>query len=103
MPDPAGVAVGSPSEPWQGDGVVKPDRTGDFVMSIQGVRRAVSLAMAFITLSLAAPSPSRAADCPVSHEQLANALKASVKASGGPSNGGFDTHQWASVVTRAGT
>jgi uncharacterized protein GlcG (DUF336 family) len=34
---------------------------------------------------------------------LALALKKSVKASGGPANGGFDTHQWASVVTRDGT
>ena len=72
-------------------------------MRHQSVGGAVSLAVAFVAFSLTAASSSRAADCPVSHEQLANALKASVKASGGPSNGGFDTHQWASVVTRDGT
>jgi uncharacterized protein GlcG (DUF336 family) len=43
-----------------------------------------------------------AADCPVSHDQLTKVLKSSVKASGGPTNGGFDSHQWASVVTRDG-
>jgi uncharacterized protein GlcG (DUF336 family) len=41
--------------------------------------------------------------CPVNHDQLAAALKKSVKPSGGPANGGFDTHQWASIVTREGT
>ena len=45
----------------------------------------------------------RAADCPVSHDQLTKALKSSVKASGGPTNGGFDSHMWASVVTRDGS
>jgi len=29
-------------------------------------------------------------------------LKSSVKASGGPGNGGFDTHQWALIVNRQG-
>ena len=44
-----------------------------------------------------------AADCPIPHDQLVKALKASVKASGGPANGGFDAHMWASVVNREGT
>jgi len=44
-----------------------------------------------------------AADCPVDHAKLAQALRASVKASGGPSNGGFDNHEWASIVARDGT
>jgi uncharacterized protein GlcG (DUF336 family) len=44
-----------------------------------------------------------AADCPVTQDQLAQALRASVKPSGGPANGGFDNHEWASVVTRDGT
>jgi uncharacterized protein GlcG (DUF336 family) len=48
-------------------------------------------------------APAHAADCPVTHDRLVTALKASVKASGGPTNGGFDTHQWASVVARDGT
>lgn len=41
--------------------------------------------------------------CPVSYDQLAQALKASVKASGGPSNGGLDNNEWAVVVSRDGT
>lgn len=44
-----------------------------------------------------------AQDCPVSHDQLTKALKESVKASGGPSNGGFDNNQWAAIVNRDGT
>jgi uncharacterized protein GlcG (DUF336 family) len=37
-----------------------------------------------------------------SHADLTKALKASVKPPGGPSNGGFDLHMWASIVSRAG-
>jgi uncharacterized protein GlcG (DUF336 family) len=44
-----------------------------------------------------------AQSCPVSHEQLTSALRSSVKASGGPTNGGLDNHQWAAVVGRDGT
>jgi uncharacterized protein GlcG (DUF336 family) len=43
------------------------------------------------------------ADCPVTHDQLRAALKRSLKASGGPANGGFENHSWASVVARDGT
>jgi uncharacterized protein GlcG (DUF336 family) len=71
-------------------------------MRNRGISQSIGLAFAFMAFSSAAPDFAQAADCPVSHEQLSNALKASVKASGGPSNGGFDTHQWASVVTRDG-
>jgi len=52
---------------------------------------------------IACLAPAHAADCPVTHDRLVTALKASVKASGGPTNGGFDSHQWASVVGRDGT
>jgi uncharacterized protein GlcG (DUF336 family) len=52
---------------------------------------------------LAVTVSARAADCPVSHNQLTKALKASVKPSGGPSNGGFDNNEWAAAVTRDGT
>src|SRR4051812_50173959 len=34
-------------------------------------------------------SPAAGADCPIDHPKLAAALKASVKASGGPAHGGF--------------
>jgi uncharacterized protein GlcG (DUF336 family) len=36
------------------------------------------------------------------HGTLREALKASVKPSGGPSNGGLDNHMWAAVVDRMG-
>jgi uncharacterized protein GlcG (DUF336 family) len=38
----------------------------------------------------------------VTQENLRQALRASVKPSGGPSNGGLDNHMWAAVVDRAG-
>jgi uncharacterized protein GlcG (DUF336 family) len=49
-------------------------------------------------------SPPAFADtvCPVTHDQLVAALKANVKASGGPSNGGLDNNEWAAVVNRDG-
>ena len=48
-------------------------------------------------------SPARgAADCPADHDKLEKALKASVKPSGGPSNGGLDNNEWAALVTRDG-
>lgn len=49
-------------------------------------------------LALAA-SPTQ---CPVTYQQLAQALRASVHASGGPSNGGLPVNEWAAVVDRAG-
>lgn len=44
-----------------------------------------------------------AADCPVDHGKLTAALRGSVKPSGGPPSGGFENHEWASVVARDGT
>ena len=52
---------------------------------------------------LCAPGAAGAADCPVAHDQLVKALKASVKPAGGPKNGGFENHEWAGVVARDGT
>jgi uncharacterized protein GlcG (DUF336 family) len=46
---------------------------------------------------------SAAAKCPVTYDQLTRALKGSVRASGGPSNGGLDNNEWAAVVARDGT
>jgi uncharacterized protein GlcG (DUF336 family) len=43
-----------------------------------------------------------AVDCPIEHTKLRDALRSSVKPSGGPSNGGFDNHEWAAVVGRDG-
>ena len=65
-----------------------------------GIQRVVGAAVAVVVGSIVS---ARAADCPVDHGQLAHALRASVKASGGPSNGGFENHEWASVVARDGT
>lgn len=47
--------------------------------------------------------PAAAQQCPVNYGQLTKALKASVKPSGGPGNGGFDNNEWAVVVSRDGT
>ena len=58
-----------------------------------------SIALVFLAFS----SPAIAAEkCLITHDQLASALKASVKPAGGPSNGGLDNNMWASVVTRDG-
>src|SRR3954471_19381436 len=43
-----------------------------------------------------------AAQCPTSYDRLVRVLKDSVKASGGPTNGGFENHEWAAVVARDG-
>jgi len=40
--------------------------------------------------------------CPVTYNQLKQALTASVKASGGPTNGGLDFNMWAAAVNRDG-
>jgi uncharacterized protein GlcG (DUF336 family) len=48
------------------------------------------------------PHLAAAAACPVDHDHLAAALKASVKPSGGPTNGGLDNNEWAAVVDRKG-
>lgn len=59
------------------------------------------LSVAALLFSVDAASAQPAA-CPVPFDQLVNALKASVQPSGGPTNGGFDNHEWAAVVARGG-
>ena len=54
-------------------------------------------------LAVTVPAVASAANCPVTHDQLAQALRASVKPSGGPGNGGLDNNEWAAVVARDGT
>ncbi len=44
-----------------------------------------------------------AATCAVDHATLLKALKANVKPSGGPANGGFENNEWAVVIARDGT
>lgn len=58
--------------------------------------------LACLMASAAWSAPALAAECPVTHDQLTDALKKSVKPSGGPSNGGLDTNEWAAVVNRQG-
>ena len=52
---------------------------------------------------LVAAAQARAADCRSTDDQLAEAVKQSVKPSGGPGNGGLDNNEWAAVVARDGT
>jgi uncharacterized protein GlcG (DUF336 family) len=47
--------------------------------------------------AFAAPS------CPTDFGKLTQALKASVKPSGGPANGGLDNNEWGAVIARDGT
>lgn len=69
----------------------------------RSVLRAGVFASAVCGVLLGLSPPVRAADCPVDHDRLVKALKASVKPAGGPKNGGFENHQWAAVVSRDGT
>src|SRR5205823_7346216 len=68
---------------------------------VASAMRSAVLAVAGCTILAGAAGA--AAPCPVTHEQLVKALKASVKPSGGPGNGGLDTNEWAAVVARDGT
>lgn len=56
-----------------------------------------------VLVGMAAPAwaLSDCGDLP-SHEQLTQALKSSVAAANGPSNGGLDLHMWATLVARNG-
>lgn len=63
------------------------------------IRHSLLLALALAGLC----TPSLAAECPVTHDQLVQALRASVKPSGGPANGGIENNEWAAVVARDGT
>src|SRR6185437_10397198 len=65
--------------------------------------RVTALLLAGLGASLFSLPSALAQNCPVTHANLTQALKRSVKASGGPSNGGFDNNEWAVVVNRDGT
>jgi hypothetical protein len=70
--------------------------------------KAVALFVAALCLGAGAalaqtqPPTGAASNCPVTRDQLATALKAAVKPSGGPSNGGLDNNEWAAIVNRDG-
>ncbi len=53
-------------------------------------------------LPLAAQAQTPPQNCPVNHDQLVQMLKKSVKASGGPDNGGMPVNEWAAVTDRLG-
>ncbi|HEY7298383.1 MAG TPA: heme-binding protein [Xanthobacteraceae bacterium] len=60
---------------------------------------------ALVIAALSVPALAQAQqpqNCPVSHDQLVQALKQNVKASGGPDNGGMPVNEWAAVVDRLG-
>lgn len=69
------------------------------------LHRSSFIAFGFFLLAIgtAGQKASAQTPCPADHDVLLNALKANVKASGGPGNGGFDTNEWAVVVARDGT
>lgn len=74
---------------------------GRLTMAVAGLAAGAAL---WSGAGSAQPQPQpNAVKCPATHEQLANALKANVKASGGPTNGGLDNNEWAAVVARDGT
>lgn len=60
-------------------------------------------ALAALALTAIAAPAFAAAPCPLGEAQLLQALKAGVKPSGGPSNGGLDNNMWGAVVARDGT
>lgn len=64
--------------------------------------RAYSLVVGALVMSGLVVTPAAAADCAVTHDQLTQALRASVKPAGGPENGGFENHEWAAAVDRNG-
>lgn len=68
------------------------------------VRAGIVLAGVLLTMSAAdaASSAKTPASCPIDEAEFATALKAAVKPSGGPSNGGLDNNMWGAVVGRDG-
>ncbi|MGH8300064.1 MAG: GlcG/HbpS family heme-binding protein [Steroidobacteraceae bacterium] len=60
---------------------------------------ATAIAAALLAGQALASTPTH---CPVTYQQLEQALRASVHASGGPENGGLPVNEWAAVVDRAG-
>jgi uncharacterized protein GlcG (DUF336 family) len=68
--------------------------------------RAVAIVLAsgalLAPLSAQAEQKSAPKNCPLGHDRLVQALRESVKPSGGPGNGGLDNNEWAAVVNREG-
>jgi uncharacterized protein GlcG (DUF336 family) len=62
----------------------------------------VVIGAGLLSLAVGSYQALAAAPCPADHDKLETALKASVKPSGGPTNGGLDNNEWAALVTRDG-
>jgi uncharacterized protein GlcG (DUF336 family) len=72
-------------------------------IAMNGISNTVAcFAFSVATLALATVAKADCAHLP-NQVELQNALKASVKASGGPSNGGLDLNMWATIVSDDGT
>ena len=65
-------------------------------------RRLCTVSLLLLLSVATNPAAAAGASCPVTYESLLNALQASVKPSGGPGNGGFDSDEWAAVVAQDG-
>jgi uncharacterized protein GlcG (DUF336 family) len=77
----------------------------DMTMRVSKPHRYCYWVAAPVSLALLLTGPALAATpthCPVTYQQLEQALRASVHASGGPQNGGLPVNEWAAVVNRAG-
>jgi uncharacterized protein GlcG (DUF336 family) len=72
-------------------------------MRKRGTRVQIGFAVLLLGALTLAQTARGAENCPVTHDQLVQALKKSVKPSGGPTNGGFDNNEWAAVANRGGT
>jgi uncharacterized protein GlcG (DUF336 family) len=73
------------------------------LMKMRGARALFAAALgATMLLAQAAAAAEAPQKCPVTHEKLAEMLKQSVQASGGPDNGGLPVNEWAAVVDREG-
>ena len=59
-------------------------------------------AVAALCLPTVAPAQAQPQNCPVKYDQLVQVLRQSVKASGGPDNGGMPVNEWAAVTDRLG-
>jgi len=69
--------------------------------SAMAARPAAAFA-AWVSLAQLAMPANAQEKCPLTYDKLVEALKKSVKPTGGPSNGGFDNNEWAAVVNRQG-
>jgi uncharacterized protein GlcG (DUF336 family) len=76
----------------------------DLISTEEELMKSVAYLTSGLTLLIslcATPAFAACGELP-NYQALQQALRASVKASGGPANGGFDLHMWATIVDRDG-